>query len=95
MRGGLGLFAPELDERDCDLGGMEELGALIARNGANEDAVGGADDEVADAFVTDEHGHGVAVGLAWVFAPHPPSVFSTPLPGQWRPKSAKVQGIHR
>lgn len=47
-----------------DLGSVKELAAPFWRDGANEDAVGGAGDEVADAFVAGEHGHDVAVGGA-------------------------------
>lgn len=58
MRGGL---AAERGERD--LGGVEELGAAGAVDCADEHAVGGAGDEVADVFIPAERGHGVAVEM--------------------------------
>ena len=39
------------------------MAALFRRNGAEEDAVRRAGDEVADAFVAGEQGHGVAIGF--------------------------------
>lgn len=48
---------------ESDLGRVEELAALFGRDGADEDAVRGAGYEVADAFVTGEQGHGVAIGF--------------------------------
>lgn len=62
--GGFGWFALTGECAEGDLGGVEELSALIAGDGADEDAVGGAGDEVADALKAGEDGHGVAVGVA-------------------------------
>ena len=46
--------------------GVEELGGVLARNGADEHAVRGAGDEIADAFMVKERGHGVTVGRVGV-----------------------------
>ena len=46
-----------------DLGGVDEPSAYFGGNGANEDAMGRAGDEIADALVAGEQGHGVAVGF--------------------------------
>jgi len=46
-----------------DLGSVEELAGALLGDDVDEDAVGGAGDEVAHALVTDKHGHGVAVGF--------------------------------
>ena len=64
----LSRFRLPLDQAEGDLGGVEELAAPFGRDGADEDAVGGAGYEVADAFIADEHGHGVAVGLGCVLS---------------------------
>lgn len=63
---GFGRFGRELESVKCDLGGVEELAAFFGRNSTDEDAVGSAGDEVADAFITDRQRHGVAVGVARV-----------------------------
>jgi len=49
-----------------DPGGVEKLVAHRSRDGLDEDAVGGAGDEIPDALVAVQNGHGVAVGLAGV-----------------------------
>lgn len=49
-----------------DLRGVEELGAVLAQDGADEHPVRGAGDEIADAFIASERGHGVAVGVVSV-----------------------------
>ena len=45
---------------------MKKLAALLLWDGADQDAVGGAGEEIADSLLAGEHGHGVAVGLARV-----------------------------
>lgn len=47
-----------------DLCSVEKLTACLRFDSADEDTVGGASEEISDAFVTGEQGHGVAVSLA-------------------------------
>jgi len=47
-----------------DLGGVEKLVCPLLRDGLNEDAVGGAGDEVADIVVAGQGGHRLAEGGA-------------------------------
>jgi hypothetical protein len=63
--GGL-RFALGLDDAEGDLCRIEDLAASFGRDGADEDSVGGAGDEVADAFRAGEDGHGIAVPIAGV-----------------------------
>jgi len=65
---GIGRFALVLDRGHGDPGCVEDLAAPVLRDGSYEDAVGGAGDEIADAFVAGKDGHGVAVGWAGVLA---------------------------
>jgi hypothetical protein len=54
-----------------DLGGVEELGALIVRDNSDEHSVSYAGDEIADVFIPGKQRHGVAVGtLAAMEASH-------------------------
>ena len=46
-----------------DLGGIEELGAQIIRNCADEHGVGGTGDKIADVFKSRERRHGVTIGF--------------------------------
>ncbi len=46
-----------------DLGGVEKPGAVRAADGADEHAMGGAGDKVADVAGAGKRGHGFAVGL--------------------------------
>lgn len=46
-----------------DLGGVEELAAVFRFDGAEEHAVAGASDEVADILIAGERGHGQAKGF--------------------------------
>jgi hypothetical protein len=52
-----------MKDGEGDLGGIEELAASFPGNGIDEDAVGGAGDEVADAVVPFEQRHGAPEGL--------------------------------
>jgi hypothetical protein len=47
-----------------DLGGIQEFGSVIEADGSNEDAVGDAGDEGADAVLTGEDGDATAIGMA-------------------------------
>ena len=60
---GLGLAA---DRAERDLGGIEELGALLAHDYVEEHGMGGASDEIADIFIAGERGHDIAVGFVGV-----------------------------
>ena len=51
-----------MESGEGDLRGVEELGAVFVRHGFDEHPVRGAGDEIADAFIVNERGHGVAVG---------------------------------
>ncbi len=55
-----------MEGAERDLGRVKELAAFLGGNGADENAVGGAGDEVADVFVTGKRGHGDAVSRARV-----------------------------
>jgi len=46
-----------------DLGGVEELAAVFRFDGAEEQTVAGASDEVADILIAGERGHGQAIGF--------------------------------
>lgn len=64
--GGLGLvdglgLGHESEDGEGGLGGVEEAGGFDGLDGADEDAVGGAGDEVADVLEAGERGHGVAI----------------------------------
>lgn len=54
--------------REGDLGGVKKLAGAVLRDGVDEDAVGGAGDEVSHALVAGEHGLGVAKGFLAVHA---------------------------
>jgi len=62
---GSGFLRFRVATKGCerDLGRVQERAALLGRNGADEDAAGRAGNEVADAVVAGELGHGVAVSL--------------------------------
>lgn len=53
-----------MEDIEGNLGSVKELAASFGGDGADEDAVGGAGDEVADAFVAGKHRHGATVGRA-------------------------------
>jgi len=59
----VGGFWLVVEGTDSNLGGVEELGAFDGVDGANDHAMSGAGDEVADVFEAGEIGHGVAVGI--------------------------------
>lgn len=52
------------EEAEGDLGGVEDLAAAVGLDGADENAVGGAGDEVADAVGAGEERHGAGVGFS-------------------------------
>ena len=60
-RGG-GGFGLGLQGTEGDLGGVEELSAALRGDGADQDAVGGAGDDIANAIVSFENRHGIAIG---------------------------------
>jgi len=53
-----------MESRERDLSSVKELIGPLCGNGFDEDAVGGAGDEVADVFVAAQRGHGAAIGGA-------------------------------
>ena len=55
--------APLAEGTEGDLGGVEELGASRGVDGAEEDALRAAGDEVADVVIAVELGHGLAEGV--------------------------------
>ena len=65
--GGAGRFAPAPEGGQSDLGGVKELATFLLRNGTDDDSVGGAGDEVAEAVFAFEDGHGFAVCGARLF----------------------------
>lgn len=61
---GLGFGLGEGTE--SDLGSVEKLVAILFLDGADEHAVAGAGDEIADVFIAAEGRHGLAEGFAGV-----------------------------
>jgi hypothetical protein len=52
-----------IEGAERNLSRIQKLAAFVGVDGSDEDAVGGAGDEVADALLAGEKGHGVAEGL--------------------------------
>jgi hypothetical protein len=66
FRGGPGFLWLAVESGESDLRGVEEACAVLVGDGADEHTVGGAGDEIADAFVVKERRHGIAVRYASV-----------------------------
>lgn len=56
-------FGLRLQEGHGNFGSSEEFAAFVQIEDVLEHAMGGAGNEIADVFVTEEKGHGVAVGV--------------------------------
>ena len=61
---GWGGFAADRGERN--LGGVEELGAVLSFDCSDQHAVGDAGDEIADVILSGERRHDAAIGLGGV-----------------------------